>query len=175
MSGRETDARLEPVVSNSSPLIALATIGQLALLRSLFEQIAIPEAVFEEVAIQGQGEPGSKEVAEAAWIHTVPIKDRLAVNLLQESLDMGESEAVVLGQELGARYVLLDDELARRKAALIGLPVAGTLAVLLMAKQAGLIAAVGPVLTELMQTEFRMSGRLLTAVLTKAGERQDRL
>jgi predicted nucleic acid-binding protein len=171
MSGRETDTRFGLVVFNSSPLIALATIGQLALLKSLFEQIAIPEAVFEEVVIQGQGEPGSQEVAEAGWIRTIPVKDQLAVTLLRESLDMGESEAIVLGQELGARYVLLDDELARRKADPLGLPVAGTLAVLLMAKQAGLIAAVGPVLTELMQTEFRMSERLLTAVLTKAGER----
>jgi predicted nucleic acid-binding protein len=44
-----------------------------------------------------------------------------------------------------------------------------------MAKQAGLIAAVEPVLTELMQTDFRISERVLTAVLTKAGERQNRL
>jgi len=170
MSGRETDTQLGLVVSNSSPLIALATIGQLALLKSLFEQVAIPEAVFEEVVIQGQGEPGSQEVAEAEWIHTVPVKDQLAVNLLQESLGRGESEAIVLGQELGARYVLLDDELARRKADLIGLPLAGTLAVLLMAKQAGLMPTVGSVLADLRQTEFRMSERVYTAVLARAGE-----
>jgi predicted nucleic acid-binding protein len=106
-------AQPEPVVSNSSPLIALATIGRLALLKSLFEEIAIPKAVYEEIVIQGEGEPGGKEVAEAEWIHTVSVEDRLAVDLLQESLDMGESEAIVLGQQLGARYVLLDDELAR--------------------------------------------------------------
>jgi predicted nucleic acid-binding protein len=175
MSGRETDIPLGLVVSNSSPLIALATIGRLALLKSLFGKIAVPEAVFEEVVIQGQAEPGSQEVAAAEWIRTIPVNDQLAVTLLQESLDLGESEAIVLGQELGARYVLLDDELARRKADLLGLPVAGTLAVLLMAKQAGLIAAVEPVLTELMQTDFRMSERVLTAVLTKAGERDVRL
>jgi predicted nucleic acid-binding protein len=175
MSGTEIDSPLAPVVSNSSPLIALASIGQLALLKSLFEQVAIPEAVFEEVVVEGRGEAGSQEIAQAEWIRTIPIKDQLAVTLLRESLDMGESEAIVLGHELGARYMLLDDELARRKADLLGLPVAGTLAVLLMTKQAGVIAAVSPILTELMQTDFRMSERVLTAVLTKAGERQDRL
>ncbi|MEJ2736158.1 MAG: DUF3368 domain-containing protein [Anaerolineae bacterium] len=160
----------DPVVSDSSPLIALATIGRLELLKSLFGQIAIPQAVYEEVVVQGQGEPGSREVAEAEWIRTIPVKDRLAIDLLQESLDVGESEAIVLGQELGARYVLLDDELARRKANLIGLPVAGTLAVLLMAKQAGLIVAVGSALADLRQTDFRMSERVYTAVMAKAGE-----
>lgn len=158
------------VVSNSSPLIALATIGRFELLKSLFGEIAIPQAVYEEIVVQGQDEPGSKEVAEAEWIRTTPIEDRLAVDLLQESLDVGESEAIVLGQELSARYVLLDDELARRKADLIGLPVAGTLAVLLMAKQAGLIDTVGPVLADLRQTDFRVSERVYTAVMAKAGE-----
>jgi len=163
-------ASLRTVVSNSSPLIALATIGRLDLLKSLFGEIAIPQAVYEEVVVKGQGEPGSKKVAEAEWIRSIPIKHRLAVDLLQESLDRGESEAIVLGQELGARYVLLDDELARRKADLIGLPVAGTVAVLLMAKQAGLIVAVGSALADLRQTDFRMSERVYTAVMAKAGE-----
>jgi len=160
----------QTVVSNSSPLIALASIGRLELLKSLFGEISIPQAVYEEVVVQGQGEPGSKEVAEANWIRTIPIKDRLAADLLQESLDLGESEAIVLGQELSARYVLLDDELARRKADRIGLPVAGTLAVLLMAKQAGLIATVGSALADLRQTDFRVSERVYSAVMAKAGE-----
>lgn len=163
-------AQPEPAVSNSSPLIALATIGRFELLKSLFGEIAIPQAVYEEVVVQGHGEPGSTEIAEAEWIRTIPIKDRLAADLLQESLDLGESEAIVLGQELSARYVLLDDELARRKADLIGLPVAGTLAVLLMAKQAGLIDTVGLALVDLRQTDFRVSERVYTAVMAKAGE-----
>jgi predicted nucleic acid-binding protein len=164
------DVQLELVVSNSGPLITLATIGRLDLLKSLFVRIAVPQAVYEEVVIQGQGEPGSKEVAEAEWIHTVPVQDRLAVNLLQESLDMGESEAIVLGQELNARYILLDDALARRKADLIGLSVVGTLGVLLMARKAGLVPAVKPILDDLMQTDFRMSERVREVVLAKSGE-----
>jgi len=164
------DVQLELVVSNSGPLITLATIGRLDLLKSLFVRIAVPQAVYEEVVIQGQGEPGSKEVAEAEWIHTVPVQDRLAVNLLQESLDTGESEAIVLGQELNARYILLDDALARRKADLIGLSVVGTLGVLLMARKAGLVPAVKPILDDLMQTDFRMSERVREVVLAKSGE-----
>jgi predicted nucleic acid-binding protein len=117
-----------------------------------------------------EGETGSKEVAEAEWIHTIQVQDRLAVNLLQESLDLGESEAIVLAQELKAAYMLLDDALARRKADLIGLHVVGTLGALLMAKEAGLVDAIRPILDELRQTDFRMSERVYQAVLSKAGE-----
>lgn len=164
------DARPELVVSNSGPLITLATIDKLGLLERLFTQVAIPQAVYEEVVTQGHGEPGSQEVAKAPWIRTIEVQDRLAVNLLQESLDLGESEAIVLGQELSVRYILLDDALARRKADFIGLCVVGTLGVLLMAKNAGLIPGVKPLLDELKQTDFRMSERVHAAVLAQAGE-----
>jgi predicted nucleic acid-binding protein len=160
----------EPIVSNSSPLIALATINRLTLLKALFEQVAIPQAVYDEVVIHGEGEPGSREVAEAAWIHTFQVKDRLAVDLLRESLDAGESEAIVLAQELNALYTLLDDTLARRKARLIGLRVTGTMGILLIAKKADRIPAVRPILDELRQTDFRMSERVYQELLAKAGE-----
>jgi len=94
----------------------------------------------------------------------------LAVHLLQESLGAGESEAIVLAQELHAKYVLIDDALARRKAEHIGLRLTGTLGVLLMAKDAGLISAVKPIFGELRQTDFRMSDRVYQGVLSKAGE-----
>ena len=72
-------------------------------------------------------------------------QDRPAIHLLRETLDAGESEAIVLAQQLNARYVLLDDGLARRKARLIGLHMTGTLGILLMARETGLIPAVRPI------------------------------
>ena len=50
------------VVSNTSPIINLACVSQLDLLRQLYGQIIIPQAVFTEIAIAGAGEPGAKEV-----------------------------------------------------------------------------------------------------------------
>ena len=100
-------------VSNSGPLIALAAVGKLELLHSLFGRICIPEAVYEEVVVRGQGRPGSLEVSVATWIETRAVTDTFSVSLLREELGVGESEAIVLAQELGARYLLLDDEAAR--------------------------------------------------------------
>ena len=171
MNGSEKEPLLpSPVISNSGPLIALATIGKLDLWAALFGKVIIPKAVYNEVVVYGEGESGSREVGEAEWIGTLEVKDRLAIELLLETLGAGESEAIVLAQELKAEYVLLDDALARRKACLIGLRVTGTLGILLMAQDVGLIPAVKLILDELRQTEFRMSDRLYQDVLTKAGE-----
>lgn len=160
----------EPVVSNAGPLITLATIGKLSLLKALFEELCVPQAVYDEVVTYGSGEPGSAEISAATWIQVRQVRDELAVRLLQESLGAGESEAIVLAQELHARYVLIDDALARRRAVHIGLHLTGTLGILLMAKQAGLIPAIKPILDELRSADFRMSERVCQDVRSRAGE-----
>jgi hypothetical protein len=58
------------VVSNSGPLISLAAIGKLNLLKDLFGQVCIPAAVYDEVVVHGAEQPGAAETAGAAWITT---------------------------------------------------------------------------------------------------------
>ena len=57
------------VVSDSSPLIALACLSQLELLRILYEEITIPQAVYDEVVQAGEGRQGATAVAEASWVN----------------------------------------------------------------------------------------------------------
>ena len=158
------------VVADSGPLIGLASIGKFRLLKDLFGKIIIPSAVYDEVVIQGKDQPGAKETREADWIEVVEVQDRLAVSLLRNELDQGESEAIVSARELGAARILLDEKLARRKVRSIGLSVTGTLGVLLMAKEVGLIPAVRPLLDSFRETPFRMSEDLYRKVLHTAGE-----
>ena len=56
------------VVSNASPLINLAAVGQLNLLHLLYGKVIIPEAVHHEVVVLGAGEAGATEVASSNWI-----------------------------------------------------------------------------------------------------------
>ena len=121
MSASESGPQPEQVVSNSGPLISLAAIGRLDLLQAVFGKIIIPQAVYDEVVVHAAGEPGSREVSAAGWIEIVRVRDRLAVDLLREVLDAGESEAIVLARELSARWALLDDASARRKARVLGI------------------------------------------------------
>jgi predicted nucleic acid-binding protein len=159
------------VVSNAGPLITLAKIQRSELLKDLFDHIVIPRAVYDEVVLRGAGEPGAEETRNAGWIETRSPLDELSVAVLRESLGAGESEAIVLAQELGVDLLLLDDALARRKAERLGLKAIGTLGVLLLAKQAGLLDAVKPVLAALQQTDFRASLRVYGEVLARAGEK----
>jgi predicted nucleic acid-binding protein len=157
------------VVSNTGPLIALASIGQFDLLRRLFGKILFPPAVRAEV----QDETSVAALTAADWIVVQPAQDLLAVQLLREELDAGESEAIILARELDAELVLIDERAARRKARGIGLQTVGTLGVLLMAKDKGLVAGLKPLLDDLRRAGFRMSDDLYRQVPGSAGEAGD--
>jgi predicted nucleic acid-binding protein len=102
----------------------------------------------------------------------------LAVQLLREELDPGESEAVVLAKELSADLILIDECAATRRARMLGLTVTpappqvrvGTLGVLLLRKQAGHVSAIKPLMEQLRDLDFHMSADLYNDVLDTAGE-----
>ena len=104
------------VVSNSSPLIALARVGWLNLLASLFQHILIPVEVHHEVTVAGSGLPGADEVSKAGWIEVAP--GRPPANLSSEracqGLGAGERGAILLARSLPADLILLDESKARR-------------------------------------------------------------
>jgi predicted nucleic acid-binding protein len=156
------------VVSNTGPLIALATIGQLDLLRKLFGEILIPPAVRAEIL----DENTVNAVAAADWIMVRPAQDEIAVQLLRGELDAGESEAIVLARELNADLLLIDDRSARRRATAIELSTIGTLGALLLAKTEGLVPVLEPMLRDLRRAGFHMSDELYGQVLDSAGEKE---
>jgi predicted nucleic acid-binding protein len=77
------------IVSNASPLINLARIGQLDLLQRLYGELTVPEAVWREVVLEGAGQPGAKEVETASWIRVQPAANRDLVRALRQELDAG--------------------------------------------------------------------------------------
>jgi len=157
------------VISNTGPLLALVEIGQLELLRHLFEAIVIPPAVRAEIL----SEPALAAVQAAlaaGWISEQPPRDLGAVRVLRNDLDPGESEAIALAQETAPAWLILDDLAARHLAEALGLPVIGTLGVLLKAKDAGHLSAIKPLLDQLRQSAFYISDPLYRQVLQSAGE-----
>ncbi len=159
------------VVCNTSPLIALAAVGQFDLLRAMYGEIIIPEAVFHEVVIAGAGEAGAREVGTATWIKRSAVRNTALVQALQLELDAGEAEAIALAMERSAGLLLLDERLGRRAAARLGLTVAGTLGVLIAAKDSGLLESMRPVLDALReQAGFWIGDDLHAAVLKATGE-----
>jgi predicted nucleic acid-binding protein len=159
------------VVSNSSPLIALAVIGSLDLLQALYGEIHIPEEVFTEVVIRGAGRPGASEVAGARWIVRHALVNRLVVaQLLDSGIDAGESEAIALATELSARLLILDERRGRSVARERNLLVTGTLGVLIAAKYSGLVPAIKPLLDGLLVAGVYLDAQLIETALQLAGE-----
>ena len=146
-------------VCNSSCLIVLDAIGHLDLLQQLLGTITIPDAVSAEF---GHPLPG--------WITVVPVQNRAVVKSLQLQLGPGESEAIALAGELSAVRVILDDKKARRIARQLNLPVTGTVALLIQAKQRGLIAKLSDLLDQLTAVGFFLSDSLAEAALRQVGE-----
>jgi predicted nucleic acid-binding protein len=156
------------IVVNSGPLISLARIGLLDLLPGLFGEILVPAAVYREVT-QDPGLPGAREIQEAEWLKVSEVTDRSAVDRLSFWLDAGESEVLVLAQELDATAAI-DERRGRSLAAALGVSQTGTVGILLTAKRAGLISALTPLLDQLSASGVRLSSRLYDEARRLAGE-----
>lgn len=168
---RETLAREDIIVANAGPLIALAWLGQLDLLRRLFGEVCVPSAVWDETVGQSPDPAQAQAITRSRWIRKVQVQNSLAVILLLDELDPGESEAIVLAQELRAARLLMDERLGRRKAVQSGLKVTGTLGILVMAKRVGFVPEVKPLLDRLKEMPLYMSNQLYEEILCLAGER----
>ena len=156
------------VVVNTTPIIALSLVGELGLLRSLYDEVVVPSAVEAEVLAGGRDGIGSSELIEASWLRVASLQDSRRADLLAD-LDRGEAE--VLAQELNADLVIIDERLARLHAKRLGLTLTGTLGVLLRAKQLGHVKAVAPLIDRLRQGGIHLSDVVVAEVLALADER----
>lgn len=159
------------VVSNSSILIGLSAIERLDLLHHRFPNgVIIPDAVWNEVVVTGQGLPEAKQVAHTEWIVRQYVQNKIFALSLQASLDKGEAEVIALGQEIRADLLLLDEKSARKVAVRLDYPVLGTVGLLIWAKRNSLISTISEELDSLQQKGgFRISKDVLAYALRQAG------
>jgi len=148
-------------VANSSALIVYGRIGQMGLLRAVLGRVYIPPAVRREVF--GDDVPPE-------WIKERALTQPLASRILVSRLGPGESEAIALAMEIGGTWLILDDLAARRLAESLGIPLLGSLGLLLKAKDQGLITSVAPLMEAMRCEEFRFSDEVFTGILAAAGE-----
>ena len=159
---------IQPVISNTSPLIGLFGLNLLSLLRDLYTEVWIPRKVEEEfLAVD---EAIHKEALRSApWIKVIDLTNPQSA-AAYENVDVGEAEVFALAAERDARLVFLDENKGRRTAREIGLAVKGTVGILLEAKAAGLIDVIKPLLIRLQDNGMHLSESLINNVLQGAGE-----
>ncbi len=120
------------VVSDSSPLIALAKIDCFALLQKLYGQIVISSEVYAEVVVTGAGLAGAADTSKSTWIEVRQIKNPadLTRAKLRFGLGLGELSTMLLAKEIGADLIIVDDLGARKIAQKEGFKIVGTIAIL---------------------------------------------
>ncbi len=160
--------RKKPVIANNTPLVALWELNSLFLLRELYTEVWIPQAVEDEFLAT---EPIDRRTAlnNAPYIKTVPLTHPQRA-LAYVGLHHGEASVLALAEEHDARLVIIDERKARGYAQRIGLPLTGTIGVLLLAKNEGLIGAIKPLLTTLHDNGLYLSVPLTNKALQLAGE-----
>lgn len=170
----------QKVVSNSSPLVYLAKIGRLNLIRDVYGQIWIPEAVFNETVTQGKIlkiiDASIIEEAVGNWV----LRERVSSEtdskyaFLDEDnrMGLGEKQALKLCKQLDADIFIVDDKEARRVSRILKIKPIGTCGILVQAHKKGLISTneVEQVLDDLIKAKFRVDStvyRLIVKELRK--------
>lgn len=157
-----------PIV-DASPLIHLSRAGYLHLLRVVGESIHVPTAVAGEVRAKGDDDPVAKALDSTPWLRLVQDVEE-PPELRAWDLGRGERAVLAWASAQPRGLPILDDREARRCAGALGLPVIGTLGVVVRARQRRLIPEAKPVIEALVRHGMYLGEELIEQVLLAIGE-----
>ena len=150
------------VVADTSPINYLLMIDQIDLLPRLFQQVIIPDQVWDEMRDLAAPPALQRWIADPPpWLIVQTVS---GVDATLNVLDPGEQAAITLAQTLPADLLMIDERLGRRMASDRGIPIIGTIGILDAAARQGLVE-LSDVLARLQQTNFRISRRMIQTLL----------
>ena len=148
------------VISDTGPLIALAGIGQLSLLKSLFNSVIIPESVWMESQVKT--DDAAKVIEEAVASGWLTVESASMLKDFPVSLGDGEQQAMQLAlNSSSGSLLIMDDRLARREALQLGISFIGTARVAWLAEKKGLAADARKLLVAMAEQGYFISPDLL--------------
>jgi predicted nucleic acid-binding protein len=159
-----------PLVSDTSPLLYLGRIGQLAVLPVLFSQVRVPEQVVWELDAGRLLREDTPDPRQFSWLEIVSVSAPMIDALPHNALGLGERAVLAYAIPTPHTVVALDDRQARLLALELQIPVVGLVGILLKAKQAGILAAVKPHLDAARGKGFFLHAAIYAQALAAAGE-----
>jgi predicted nucleic acid-binding protein len=156
-------------IVNASPLILLTKIGRIDLLHAEGVDVVIPMAVLQEVSYLDPSDPVVRAIHDAGW-QVAMVSDPVPASVARWKLDAGEEAVLTLALSSSDCEVVIDDLAGRRCAEAHGIPLMGTLGVVILAKRIGRIAAARPVIEDLRRAGLRVSDDVIANALKQAGE-----
>lgn len=156
------------VIADAGPLIAFARLHQIGLLPQLFGRVLVTDIVFRECA-------GRSDFPERTLLHEAVTRKQLELcaapdfSAFAQKIDAGEASAIAVAIDFGCG-VLVDDKAGRRMATNAGVPVIGTVGVLVLAKRKGLVPLVKPQFEKLAASGYYLGEEIIAAALAASGE-----
>ncbi len=157
-------------VVNTSPLIYLAQLDRLDLLRRGADEILVPPTVLEELG--AKPDPSSFRIDDArrTWLRCEASRDPKLLEVLKLELDAGEAEAIAVAYERSVDRAVIDDLAGRRYVRQLGVPLVGTLGLLLAARLRGELGSLKREIERLKAVGFYAGDELVQKILRAAGE-----
>lgn len=155
------------LVVNASPLILLGKAGQVDLLHRLCDKVCVPEGVVGEIEME-KNDPACRALQISPWLQRVSVS--VPDSIKTWDLGCGESEVVAYALAQQECRPLLDDAEGKACALAFGLKPLGTGGLLVLAKKAGLLVSVCPVLREMRAKGLWISDEIVQTILHAAGE-----
>lgn len=155
------------VIADTSALVAVAACNGLQWLDRLFTEVQVPQAVFQEATVAGKPQADKLVNYLQGKVLDIDLQD-FVINT--QGLGQGELEAMALYKKQHADRLLIDDLKARKVALHNHIKIIGSVGILLLAKENGLIPAVKPYLTIIQQSDVHLSRDLIAHALRIAGE-----
>ena len=160
-------------VVNASPLIVLARLSRLELLRETRPgvQVVLPQAVLDEIMRGEPNDPAVSLLPEVLgdWIRVIPTPP-VSAEVQIGGLDPGEIAVISVALNHPGCEVVLDDKAARREAGRLGIPCIGTVGLILNGHRLGCVPSVREALQTLRDTGMYISDGLFQLALDQAGE-----
>ncbi len=155
-------------VANASPVITLAKAGYLHLLTELSTELRVPEPVAAEILAGPETDPARRALEKGWGLRIAP--SAIPLQLLELGLGAGETAVLAVARERAPCTAILDDAVARASARALGVPLIGTLGVVLCAKKRGLIPQAAEVLKALRTVGLHLDDRTIRLALGRYGE-----
>jgi predicted nucleic acid-binding protein len=159
----------ETAVINASPLILFCRAEKLVLLREFAAHILVPMPVAKEISARGRSDVTAKTIESTPWIEMIP-SPPIPEAVASWGLGPGESSVLAVAAANPEMTAIIDDLSGRKCAARLGIPVRGTLGIVLTAKRRGVILQARPVLEDLLASGLYLRRRVLDEALKRVGE-----
>lgn len=162
------------VVSDTTPVISLMKAGQLELLRQFFGVVYIPEAVYRELTDNEAFSEEVRMVQGCEFLYVQKVDNGKSVAILQNftGLDAGESEAIILADEMNSDLLLMDEHKGRQVAKKLGIRITGTIGILTQAFDEGMLTKedVERCIERLKESGIRISEKLYQRLNMEMGK-----